>query len=179
MKVANKKLELSILRQLPSLFYQNRTLFGIKFDRVAIVQNKLIIELANMFEAVFVLNFKATGYETMGILQLYDYRVLNPELKDKFHTHGFEFKLNEQKQAASAAETRALRKARENKQKTIGNIAYKMLVKALDDVGMNPDGTLKEGFTAPTGTMTSGHLELGLQMLLKQAMALNILAFRT
>lgn len=46
-----------------------------------------------MFEAVFILNFKATGFENQGILQLYDYRIMIPELKDKFHIYGNEFKI--------------------------------------------------------------------------------------
>ena len=45
-------------RQLPGLFYQTQSLFGIKFKKVEVNQNKLIIELAHMFEAVFILNFK-------------------------------------------------------------------------------------------------------------------------
>ena len=95
--VAHQKLELNVHRQLPSLFYQTRTLFGIKFDKVEVKQNKLIVELSSMFEAVLILNFKATGFDTQGILQLYDYRMKNPELKDKFHTHGHEFKIDEKK----------------------------------------------------------------------------------
>lgn len=54
-----------------------------------------------------------------------------------------------------------------------------MLCKALDDVGMNPNGTLKEGYTAPSGAMSSDNLKIGLLMLLKQAILLNIFVFRT
>ena len=53
-----------------------------------------------------------------------------------------------------------------------------MLCKALDDVGMNPNGTLKEGYTAPSGAMSSDNLKIGLLMLLKQVMTLNIFVFR-
>ena len=53
-----------------------------------------------------------------------------------------------------------------------------MLVKALDDVGLNPDGTFKEGFTAATGAMSSDNFKIGLLMLLKQAMSLNMLVYR-
>ena len=60
-----------------------------------------------------------------------------------------------------------MRKAREAKEKTIGLISYKMLVKALDEVGFNPDGTFKEGFTAATGAMSSENFKIGLLMLLK------------
>ena len=59
---ANKKVELLILRQLPSLFLKTKTLYGIKFDRVEVKQDKLIIELAGIFEAVFLIDFKATGF---------------------------------------------------------------------------------------------------------------------
>ena len=59
-------------------------------------------------------------------MHLYDYRMHLPELKDKFHIHGTEFKTSDKKE--TAAETRSLRKAREAKEKTIGLISYKMLV---------------------------------------------------
>ena len=49
-----------------------------------------------------------------------------PELKDKFHIYGNEFKQNEKQKAV---ETRNLRKAREAKQITIANIEKKMIEK--------------------------------------------------
>ena len=39
-----------------------KTLFGIKFDKVSIVKNKLFVELYGLFEAVFRLDFLATNY---------------------------------------------------------------------------------------------------------------------
>ena len=38
--VAHQKLELNVHRQLPSLYYQTRTLFGIKFDKVEKISNE-------------------------------------------------------------------------------------------------------------------------------------------
>ena len=49
-----------------------------------------------------------------------------PELRDKFHIYGNEFKQNEKQKAV---ETRNLRKAREAKQITIANIEKKMIEK--------------------------------------------------
>lgn len=55
--VANQKLALAIHRQLPTLFYETKSLFGFGFSRVEIVKNKLFVELAGVFEAVFRLNY--------------------------------------------------------------------------------------------------------------------------
>lgn len=65
-------------------------LFGVKFDKVSVKQNKLFVELNNVFEAVFMLNFRATNYEH-PIVYLYDYKMHLPELRDSYHKHGKEF----------------------------------------------------------------------------------------
>ena len=56
-------------------------MYGVKFDKVVIEQDKLLITLDCVVEAVFKLDFKATGYG-QPILHLYDYRMLVPELGD-------------------------------------------------------------------------------------------------
>ena len=66
-------------------------MYGVKFDKVVIEQDKLLITLDCVVEAVFKLDFKATGYG-QPILHLYDYRMLVPELGDQFFVHGCEFK---------------------------------------------------------------------------------------
>ena len=87
-----------------------------------------------------------------------------PELRDKFHIYGNEFKQNEKQ---VAAETRNLRKARESKQITITNIAKKMIEKLLDEAGYKPDLTLKDGYDFPNGIVTGESFKIGMLMLLK------------
>ena len=94
--------------------------------------------------------------------------MLVPELGDQFFVHGCEFKTESAaNQSAETTITRAKRRAKQSKQKTIGAIAKKMLEVALDEVGLKPDGTLKEGYEAQTGIMTDQNFRVGVLMLLK------------
>lgn len=64
---------------------ETRTLFGIRFDRIVIEKNKLIVELAGLFEAVFWLDLDQAVFikpNIEPILNLYDYKILHEELHD-------------------------------------------------------------------------------------------------
>ena len=41
-----------------------------------------------------------------------------------------------------------------------------MIVKALDEIGLRPDGPLKEGFEHPTGVITGDSFKEGMLLLL-------------
>merc|ERR1719469_929014 len=105
---APKKFQLAIRRQLPSDFLEMKTLFGIRFDRVTIEKNKLIIELAGLFEAVFSLDLDQAVFikpNIEPILNLYDYKMLHEELHDQYHIHGLEFKSVDKKGPGESSKT--------------------------------------------------------------------------
>ena len=54
-----------------------------------------------------------------------------------------------------------------------------MIEKALDEVGLQPDGTLKEGMEAQTGIITGDHFKVGMLALLKYIASLMLLVFAT
>ena len=98
---------------------------------------------------------------------MYDYKILLPELRDQYHIHGSEYKPKEAQGEHSTTVTRYMRKSREEKQKTISQISRNMFRESLNDVGMKPDLSWKEGFEAPTGTLTDKGFKTGILMLLK------------
>jgi len=53
-----------------------------------------------------------------------------------------------------------------------------MLIEGLDEVGLQPDGYLKEGYEAATGTLTDRSFRTGILMLLKQVANLLLLVFK-
>jgi len=99
--------------------------------------------------------------------------MLLAELDDDYHIFGYEFRYQGQQ------ETRALRKSREAKEKTIGAIKRKMLEEALEEVGLMPDGTLKPGITAQASLLSGRSFQTGVLMLLKQALSLVMLVYQT
>ena len=54
-----------------------------------------------------------------------------------------------------------------------------MIEHSLDEVGLKPDGTLKEGLEALTGIISGKGFEIGVFRLLQQAMTLLMLVFQT
>lgn len=52
-----------------------------------------------------------------------------------------------------------------------------MCIEALDEVGLKPDGTLKEGMEAQTGIISGKGFQNGVLRLLKQAMTLLMCVF--
>jgi len=63
---------------------------GLKFNSVQVEREKLILRLDGLFEVVFALDFKLSGYEHCT-LQLYDFKVLIESMGDEYTIYGHEF----------------------------------------------------------------------------------------
>ena len=50
-----------------------------------------------------------------------------------------------------------------------------MILKALDEIGLKPDGTLKEGFENPSGVITGDSFKEGMLHLLKSVNSLSMM----
>ena len=78
--------------------FQDGSLLGIKFDKIAIEKDKLFIRVSNLLETVWRLEFKTAK----PILVLYDFRIEIESLNDQFLNYGKELEAEELKRMSKA-----------------------------------------------------------------------------
>ena len=97
--------------------FEDGSLFGIKFDKIAIEKDKLFIRVQNLLETVWRLEFKTAK----PILVLYDFRIEIESLNDEFLNYGKELEAEELKRMSKAKQ-----RTREAKRIEITKISQKM-----------------------------------------------------